>query len=92
MVTPWTGGYYEGRHRDLAVTSKKFLFDLKYGTGAMYVNSPYDLAAMLQDQLNSYSIDCRGARGMTSQMRMTGTIPRSPASLDDVAPRDIWSS
>lgn len=47
---------------------------------------------MLQGQLNSYGIDWRGARDMTPQMLMTGTIPRPPASLDDVAPRDSWSS
>ncbi|EEQ99128.1 gag/pol/env polyprotein, putative [Perkinsus marinus ATCC 50983] len=90
--SPWTGGYYERRHRDLAATLRKFLLDLKYGTGAMYVNSPYALAAMLQGQLNSYGIDWRGARDTTSQMLMTGTIPRPPASLDDIAPRDNWSS
>ncbi|KAF4684936.1 hypothetical protein FOZ60_007118 [Perkinsus olseni] len=90
--SPWTGGYYERRHKDLASSLRKFLLDLKYGTGAMYVNSPFALAAMLQNQLNSYGMDWRGARDTTPQMLMTGTIPKPPASLDDIAPRDRWSS
>lgn len=78
--SPWTGGYYEQRPRDLAATLRKFLLDLKYGTGARYVNSPYALACMLQGQLNSYGIGWRGARDMTTQMLMTGTSCQVPFS------------